>query len=82
MGTVGITGGARSQVKKRTDARCPRCYDTFPCGAAAESCWCHRLPPLDLSLQPADLVGKGCLCASCLRAAIRANSAACARDAD
>ena len=70
-----ITGGASSHVGKRTDKRCPRCYDTFPCGATAASCWCQTLPPLDLSSLPVALIGKGCLCASCLQAALRAGTA-------
>ena len=77
MGRADVTGGAASDTGKRTSARCPRCYDSFPCGATAGSCWCQTLPPLGLSPQPPDLVGKGCLCAACLRAALRANRADC-----
>lgn len=72
MSRANVTGRASSHVGKRSDAHCPRCYDTFPCGATAESCWCQKLPPLEMSPQPIDLVGKGCLCAGCLQAAIRA----------
>ena len=75
MGRADMTGGASSHAGKRTDACCPRCYDTFPCGATAKSCWCQTLSPLDLSSQPADLIGKGCLCASYLRAVLSAESA-------
>ncbi len=72
MGRANGTGGASSHAGKRTTAHCPRCHDTFPCGATDVACWCQTLPPLTLTPQPADLVGKGCLCARCLQAAIRA----------
>ena len=52
---------------------CPRCATRFVCGAPAASCWCETLAVLDLKRRPEDLLGKGCLCEACLRAAISAS---------
>lgn len=49
---------------------CPRCSAMFVCGANAASCWCETLAVLDVKRRPEDLLGKGCLCEACLRAAI------------
>ena len=54
-------------------ATCPRCAALFVCGAHAASCWCETLAVLDLKRRPEDLLGKGCLCEACLRAAISAS---------
>ena len=51
-------------------ATCPRCAALFVCGAHAAFCWCETLAVLDLKRRPEDLLGKGCLCEACLRAAI------------
>jgi len=56
-------------------ATCPRCGDGFDCGVAASACWCQKLPALDLAHRPADLIGAGCLCASCLDVALAAQHA-------
>ena len=61
-------------VDRATSATCPRCAALFVCGANATSCWCETLAVLDLKRRPEDLLGKGCLCEACLRAAISESS--------
>jgi hypothetical protein len=47
---------------------CARCGARFECGmqAGTTPCWCTALPPLD------PVPGQGCLCPTCLRAALAA----------
>jgi hypothetical protein len=43
---------------------CPRCGAVFQCGVLAgkDHCWCHDLPPIDVSK-----VLTSCLCPTCLK---------------
>ena len=43
-------------------AICPRCKNSFGCGARADGCWCEALPALR-SPDPA----KSCYCPACLK---------------
>ncbi len=61
--TAGIGSGA-------VVCSCPRCGDTFSCGARADGCWCQTLPPVDPARLGDDPAAASCLCPYCLRQAI------------
>jgi hypothetical protein len=52
--------------------RCPRCGNTFGCGARLSSCWCQALPPLDPGRIEA---AAGCYCPDCLAELVRQQAA-------
>ena len=49
---------------------CPRCGDTFSCGARADGCWCQALPAIDPTRLGDDPASASCLCPYCLRQAV------------
>ena len=68
------SGNTTRQAVRGSDgsasATCPRCAALFMCGANALSCWCETVAVLEIAKRPEDVLGKGCLCEACLRAAI------------
>ncbi len=69
---IAFTGSkqAARDTAEAVSSTCPRCRAIFVCGATAATCWCETLAVLDVTRRPEDLLGKGCLCETCLRAAI------------
>jgi len=68
-----LTKGSKQAARETAEAvssTCPRCRAIFVCGATAATCWCETLAVVDMKRRPEDLLGKGCLCEACLRAAI------------
>ena len=61
---------AARDTAQAVSSTCPRCRAIFVCGATAATCWCETLAVVDVKRRPEDLLGKGCLCETCLRAAI------------
>ncbi len=62
--------GMAGAVAGAAVCRCPRCGDTFSCGARADGCWCQSLPPLDPAQLGDDPAAASCLCPYCLRQAL------------
>ncbi|MRR50512.1 MAG: hypothetical protein EG825_06295 [Rhodocyclaceae bacterium] len=56
----------------QSNSICPRCGQTFGCGAerGERTCWCMAMPPL-AGPRPA---GASCLCPDCLRRALEKES--------
>ena len=57
-------------VDNAAACRCPRCGDTFSCGARADGCWCQALPAVDPARLGDDPAAASCLCPCCLRQAV------------
>ncbi len=57
-------------VDNAAACRCPRCGDTFSCGARADGCWCQALPAVDPARLGDDPAAASCLCPYCLRQAV------------
>ncbi|HEU4528018.1 MAG TPA: cysteine-rich CWC family protein [Actinomycetota bacterium] len=51
----------------RDTRRCPRCGETFHCGARSDSCWCDEVALSDRArAELRALRLDGCLCRACL----------------
>ncbi|MDX6690585.1 MAG: hypothetical protein QOG15_2042 [Solirubrobacteraceae bacterium] len=59
--------GVRVPAGPTTAERCPRCGETFGCGAKSWGCWCGDLALSDELRTQLAAEYAGCLCAGCLR---------------
>ena len=76
------TATAVTAVGSGSGSSCPQCGNTFGCGVALQSCWCHAVQLSTEALATLRARYDACLCPDCLREWTTVNAESSGRSPD